>query len=195
MISSDEVMDEVLKDKIFYDNSGGGITLSGGEPLYQFDFSLEILKKAKENGLHTAIETCGFTPTDKIKEISKYIDLLLFDYKETNRALHQKFTGISNDLMLENLSILNGMKKSMILRCPIIPGCNDRKEHFEGICNAANQFEHILHIEIEPYHALGEEKYLLLGETERKFSSPSELEKERWLFEISSGTNKKVQFA
>lgn len=194
-ISTDEVINDVLKDKIFYDNSGGGLTLSGGEPLYQFDFSLEILKKAKKSGLHTAIETCGFATVDMIKEISKYVDLFLFDYKETNSELHKKFTCINNDIILENLSLLNDMGKSIILRCPIIPCCNDRKEHFKGICNTANKFEHILHIEIEPYHALGEGKYLSLRNEKRKFHSPSDREKERWLFEIASGTEKKVKFA
>ncbi len=194
-ITTDEVIDEALKDKIFYDNSGGGITLSGGEPLCQFDFSLQILKKAKENGIHTAIETCGFTSADRIKEISKYVDLFLFDYKETNSKLHKKFTGISNDIILENLSLLNDMGKSIILRCPIIPGCNDRKEHFEGICNVANKFEHIMHIEVEPYHPLGESKYEPLGLTERKFHSLSDQEKEILLLRISTNTDKKVVFA
>lgn len=194
-ISTDEVIDEVLKDKIFYDNSGGGITLSGGEPLCQFDFSLEILKKAKENGLHTAIETCGFTSADRIKEISKYVNLFLFDYKETTGELHKKFTGVSNGVILDNLALLNNMEKSIILRCPIIPDCNDRKEHFEGICNVANRFKNVLHIELEPYHSLGESKYESLGLIESKFHSPDDSEKEGWLFEISYGTDKKVGFA
>ena len=194
-ISADEVINDVLKDKIFYDNSGGGLTLSGGEPLYQYDFSLEILKKAKDNGLHTVIETCGFTSADRIKEISKYVDLFLFDYKETNSELHRKCTGIGNEVVLENLSLLNDIGKSIILRCPIIPGCNDRKEHFEGICNAANKLEHIIHIEVEPYHSLGESKYESLGLTERKFHSPSDREKEILLLRISTNTDKKVVFA
>ena len=194
-ITSDEIINEVLKDKIFYDNSGGGITLSGGEPLRQFDFSLEILKKAKENGLHTAIETCGLTSINRIKEISECVDLFLFDYKETNSKLHKKFTGINNDVILENLSLLNDMRKSIILRCPIIPGYNDRKEHFEGICNVADKFEYILHIEIEPYHSLGESKYVSLGNQEHKFSLPCEGDKQNWLSEISFNTSKKVRFA
>ncbi len=194
-ISSNEVIDEVLKDKIFYDNSGRGITLSGGEPLYQFDFSLEILKKAKENGLHTAIETCGFVSADRIKEISKYVDLYLFDYKETNIELHKKFTGIDNSVILKNLSLLNDMGKSIIFRCPIIPGYNDRKEHFEGICSTANKIEHILRVELEPYHALGENKYTALGLAEFKCHSPNEQEKKSWLLEILSGTDKQAVFA
>lgn len=194
-ISAEEVMDEVLKDKIFYDNSGGGITLSGGEPLYQYDFSLELLKMAKANGLHTAIEICGVTSADKIRAISEYVDLYLFDYKETNPELRKKYTGVSNDLILANLSVLNGIGKRVILRCPIIPGCNNRKEHFDGICMVANQFDSVLHIEIEPYHPLGEGKYLSLGLAEHKYHSPSNSEMEMLLAEISANTDKKVVFA
>lgn len=194
-ITTDKVIDEVLKDKIFYDNSGGGITLSGGEPLCQFDFSLEILKKAKENKLHTAMETCGFTSVDRIKEISKYVDLFLFDYKETNSELHKKYTGIGNEAILRNLSLLNDMGKRIILRCPIIPGCNDRKEHFEGIYNVANKFENVLHIELEPYHPLGENKYTSLGVEGYRFSPPSEEKKKSWVYEISSAISKEVRFA
>lgn len=146
-------------------------------------------------GLHIAIETCGFASDDMIKEISKYVDLFLFDYKETNSELHKKFTGTNNDIIFENLSLLNSMGKRIILRCPIIPGCNDRKEHLEGIGKIANKFEHIERIELEPYHSLGESKYISLGIREHKFSLPDDKEKESWLSEISSNTNKKVSFA
>ncbi len=194
-ISTDEVIDEVLKDKIFYDNSDGGITLSGGEPLFQFEFSMDILKKARENGLNTAIETCGFATEEKIKEISKYVDLFLFDYKETYSVLIRLFMGVDNTDILKNLALLNKMGKNIILRCPIIPGLNAREDHFKGICDTANKFEHILHIELEPYHSLGENKYISLGTCERKFSLPAEKEKQSWLSKISSATYKKVKFA
>lgn len=194
-VTSDEVILEVLKDKIFYDNSGGGITLSGGEPLYQYAFSLEILRKAKENGLNTAIETCGLTSTERIREISEYTDLFLFDYKETNSELHKKFTGVTNAAISKNLSVINEIGKKIILRCPIIPGCNDRKEHFEGIATIANKFENISHIELEPYHSLGENKYLSLGLKKHSFNTPSDEDKKAWLFTIRSATNKEVKSA
>lgn len=194
-IMTDEVIDEVLKDKIFYDNSDGGITLSGGEPLYQFEFSFEILKKAKENGLHTAIETCGFASAERIKKISKYTDLFLFDYKETNSELHKKFTGAENDIVLGNLSLINEMGREIILRCPIIPDCNDRKEHFDGIAAIANKYECISHIELEPYHSLGESKYLSLGLEKHTFGSPSDEDKKAWLYAVRAATDKEVRFA
>lgn len=194
-ISAEEALSEVLKDKIFYETSGGGMTLSGGEPLYQFDFSLDLLKKAKEAGLHTAMETCGLAAPEKIREIAEYVDLFLFDWKETNEELHKQFTGVGNRRIIENLELLNALSKDIILRCPIIPGCNDREEHFSGIADTANRLEHILHIELEPYHALGEGKYLSLGQNARKFNAPSEEEKQRWLSRISALSVKKVQFA
>lgn len=194
-ISSDEVLEEVLKDKIFYENSGGGMTVSGGEPLFQFDFTLDLLKKAKSNGLHTTIETCGFTSGDKIKQIAEYTDLFLFDYKETNKNLHHDFTGVSNEVILSNIELLDKMGKNIILRCPIIPGYNDRPEHFDGISEIAEKFSNILHIELEPYHSLGENKYESLSRNIKKIQSPNEDDKNNWLSAISRNTNKVVKFA
>ena len=132
-ISSDEVIKEVLKDEIFYQNSGGGITISGGEPFYQFDFSLELVKKAKENGLHTAIETCGFVKNSNLKKIAEFVDLFLYDYKETNSEKHKNFTGVDNTVIIDNLSFLNNINKDVILRCPITliaQGITEVKEKF-----------------------------------------------------------------
>ena len=194
-VTVEEVMAEVLKDRIFYENSGGGVTLSGGEPLSQLEFSLELLKKAKENRLHTALETCGIASPHDIREIAEYTDLFLFDYKETAPDLHRKFTGVDNRLILENLSLLDGLKKEIILRCPIIPGCNDREEHLIGIAYVANRFDSIKHIELEPYHALGEGKYRSLGLEPHSFDTPGEGEKEKWRDEICAMTDKEARFA
>lgn len=193
--SVDYVVDEVLKDKCFYDNSGGGVTLSGGEPLYQYDFSLSLLKKFKKYKLHTAIETCGFASPTKIREIANYTDLFLFDFKETNSALHKSFTGFGNEPILSNLELLSNMKKQIVLRCPVIPGCNDRPEHFNGICNIANALEGIIGVEIEPYHSLGENKYFSLGRATHTFKVPTEGQKAEWLEAVSAGCVKSVNFA
>lgn len=194
-ISSDEVIKEVLKDEIFYQNSGGGITISGGEPFYQFDFSLELVKKAKENGLHTAIETCGFVKNSNLKKIAEFVDLFLYDYKETNSEKHKNFTGVDNTVIIDNLSFLNNINKDVILRCPIIKGCNDRREHFEGIAEIANRYKNILHIEIEPYHSLGEDKYSALGKNVQKFSVANEEEKKEYLLSVQKNSFKKVKFS
>lgn len=195
VISTDEVLSEVVKDKIFYDNSNGGMTLSGGEPLYQHSFSLELLKKAKENGLHTAIETCGFAAPEKVRQIAQYTDLFLFDYKETDPRLHKEFVGTDNEIIISNLKLLNHLSRQIILRCPIIPGYNDRKEHFEGICSIANELENIMRVELEPYHSLGENKYLALNKSVHTIKTPDEEQKNHWLKMISDSCVKPVQFA
>jgi pyruvate formate lyase activating enzyme len=168
-VTVDEVMETVLRDKIFYENSGGGVTLSGGEPLYQAAFALDILKAAKGKNIHTAIETCGFATKEDLLAVAEYTDLFLFDYKETNAALHREFTGVDNSVIIENLRLLDSHGKQTILRCPIIPGCNNRHEHYEGIAALANSLDHVLGIEIEPYHSLGESKYTALGRETSSF--------------------------
>ena len=176
----DEVLKEIVKDKPFYENSGGGVTLSGGEPLAQYDFSLELLKKAKENGIHTAVETCGYAEKSKILEIAKYIDLFLFDYKETDPELHKEYTGFDNKVILKNLKALSDAGNKIILRCPIIPGFNDRAEHFKGISELADKFSGIEHIEIEPFHPLGESKYSALGRKYANIKTPDTETVRRW---------------
>ena len=158
----DEVIREVMKDKAFYDNSGGGITVSGGEPMLQFEFTLELLKAAKESGLHTAMETCGFAKPEQYREIAPYVDLFLYDYKETDSKKHKEFTGADNDLILSNLRMLNEMGANLILRCPIIPTLNDREEHFRGIAKLAKELDRVSEVHIEPYHPLGSGKADLL---------------------------------
>ena len=176
VVSADEVMEEVLRDKVFYETSGGGVTLSGGEPLYQADFALEILKKAKEAGIHTAIETCGFASKQTVEKIAEYTDLFLFDYKETNGELHRQFTGVDNAVILENLRLIDSLKRDIVLRCPIIPTCNDRQEHYNGIASVASSLANIKKIEIEPYHSLGEGKYSALGREITTFRTPTDTE-------------------
>ena len=190
--TTDEVLKEIVKDKPFYENSGGGVTLSGGEPLAQYDFSLELLKKAKENGIHTAVETCGYAEKSKILEIAKYVDLFLFDCKETDQELHKEYTGVDNKIILENLKALSDAGSKIILRCPIIPGFNDRAEHFKGISETAEKFIGIEHIEIEPFHPLGESKYSALGRGVADIPVPSGKTVDKWIKQIGCGTVKEV---
>lgn len=191
-VSSDEIIAEVVRDKVFYDNSGGGLTLSGGEPLLQFDFSMVLLQSAKENGIHTAIETCGFVKPEYIEKIAGYTDLFLYDYKETDSDLHKKFTGQGNELIISNLRLLDSINKPVILRCPIIPGYNDRAEHFAAIGNIVNELDNILRVEVEPYHPLGEYKYACLGLKYGLISTPDDAPKEQWITAISDNCQKTV---
>ena len=161
--SAEDVIDIVVRDKMFYDTSGGGITISGGEPFYQPEFLFELLINAKEKELHTSIETCGYTTEKNIIKSAEVCDLYLFDYKIYDNDLHKKYTGKDNISILNNIRLLNELGKDMILRCPIIPTINDNIEHFNSISDLANTFENIKKVEIEPYHRLGEDKNLGIG--------------------------------
>ncbi|MBQ9116761.1 MAG: glycyl-radical enzyme activating protein [Clostridia bacterium] len=186
-----DVMDEVLKDKVFYKNSGGGLTLSGGEPLMQFEFAYELLKQAKQNGIHTCVETCGFSTSENISKIAEFTDIFLYDWKLTNNKLHNEYTGVSNDLILENLKQIDEDGSKIILKCPIIPNVNDTKDHFQGIANISNSLKNILAIEIEPYHSLAKNKYIRLGKEEAvySFEQPDEQQIEIWIAQFQKYTN------
>lgn len=190
----EDVMMEIEKDDIFFGDDGG-VTFSGGEPFMQFDFLYELLKSCKQKGYSTCIETSGSTKTENILKAAEYTDYFLFDCKETNAENHKIYTGADNKLILKNLEALSEVKSAVILRCPIIPGCNDRKEHFEGIAALAEQYENILRVELEPYHSFGERKNIALGREEHKFKETTENEKNLWLDAVRKHTDKKVVFA
>ncbi len=163
--SVEEVMQEVVKDRPFYQQSGGGVTLSGGEPLLQWGFCLALLKQAKEDGLHTAVETCGYTKRD-ITELHPLVDMWLYDIKLLNEQDHKRYTGVSNEQILHNLHKLDALGASITLRCPIIPHVNVNKAHFTALENLANSLQNLKEIHLEPYHPLGIDKAARLGKTQ-----------------------------
>lgn len=190
----EEVLAEVMKDKAFYDNSEGGMTVSGGEPLVQFEFTYELLKKAKELGLHTCIETCGYAPEEKILKVSEYVDIFLYDWKISDSKMHKDYTGVSNDLIESNLKALDGIGAKIVLRCPIIPEVNDTEEHFSKIAELANTLDNVIEVNVEPYHALGNDKYKRLGKTEcQEFKMPENETVEKWILDIQKKTKKTVK--
>ena len=158
-----EVIREVLKDKVFYNTSGGGMTVSGGEPTVQLDFLEALLVLARRKGLHTAIETCGYAPTRVFERIAPLVDLFLFDYKESAPERHLRFTGVKQDLILENLAYLDRIGKEIILRIPLIPSFNATEEHLYGIAETAKRYRSVRKIEVLPYHPLGVSKEDELG--------------------------------
>ena len=189
----EQVLTEVLKDKDFYKNSGGGITISGGEPLYNLDFTLQLLVGAKQHSINTCIETCGFAKWENLEKILPFVDLFLFDIKETDSLLHKKYTGVDNQIILQNLYKLNEKGAKIVLRCPIIPNYNDRIEHFKKIGEIANQLKGVSHIEIMPYHPLGKGKSQQLGveyKVNETFASCEQIQK--WIKTIKNYTDKKV---
>ena len=167
-MSADEVMAEVLKDKIFYDNSHGGMTLSGGEPMAQFAFTKQLLELAKQNGVHTCLETCGFAKWERFEEILPLVDIFLYDVKATDPEKHREFTGVDNLLIRENLRKIALHGGSIVLRCPLVPGVNASQEHLKGIPVLANELNElapgaVTEINVEPYHPLGINKCARLG--------------------------------
>ena len=193
-MSVDEVLREVMKDSVFYANSGGGLTISGGEPLMQADFTLALLKAAKESGIHTAIETSGYAKWEVIDSLADYVDLFLWDVKESDSDRHKTFTGVDNTLILSNLHRLNDRGAKVVLRCPIIPGCNDRKEHLEAIGRMAEELSCVERVDIEPYHPMGKSKAEALG---REYplddlTFPSDEAVKEWCEAVSRWTTKAV---
>jgi pyruvate formate lyase activating enzyme len=156
-------MTEVLKDRPFYEQSGGGVTLSGGEPMLQFEFTRAILAAARAQKLHTCLETSGFAPAQAFREILPLVDLFLYDCKETDAERHRTFTGQTNGLVLRNLRALDAAGARIILRCPLIPGYNLRDDHLAGIARLSQELAHCEAVHVLGYHRLGESKRERLG--------------------------------
>jgi pyruvate formate lyase activating enzyme len=129
----EQILDEVVRDESFYRNSGGGMTVSGGDPLFCPDFTLALVKGAKERGLHVCIETSGHAAWEHIEVLLPYVDIFLGDVKESNSDRHKQFTGVGNERILDNLERLDRAGTRIILRCPIVPTFNDREEHLRAI--------------------------------------------------------------
>lgn len=158
-----EVVKEVDKDSIFYEGSGGGVTFSGGEPFMQPEFLKEMLKSCKKKGIHTTVDTCGFVKKDILMEFSEFIDLFLYDLKTMDDSKHKKYTGVSNQLILDNLRELTQLGKRIFIRIPIIPGINDDDENLEATGKFMSTLNGIEQINILPYHNIAMEKYKRLG--------------------------------
>ena len=169
----DEVMREILKDKVFYENSGGGVTFSGGECMLQIDFLEEILKVCKENGIHTAVDTAGHVPYEYFERILPYTNLFLYDVKCYDSEKHKKYTGVRNELILENLKKLLATGKSVWVRIPIIPTVNDTVEESQRIKAYISSCGKPEKIELLPYHAMGEHKYAAINRESHMFPIPS----------------------
>ncbi len=157
----DECMVEIMSDLPFYQNSGGGVTLSGGEPLRASNFVSRLLKRCKDEGLHTAIETSGFAKWDLFSEVLKYTDLVLYDVKHTDSGKHLEGTGVNNELILRNLA--KAAKTNEIwIRIPLVAGYNDAKDNIAHVALLAKDLG-IKRISLLPYHAGGESKCAQLG--------------------------------
>ena len=167
-----EAVSKALLDKAFFEATGGGVTLSGGEPLMQPDFALDILKALKLEGAHTCVETCGVCAGGAIETLAPYVDHWLYDVKLTDETAHRTLLGIPLSVVLKGLYKLKEANARITLRCPIIPGINDTQAHFAAIRRLARDVGAV-EADIMPYHRLGRDKYPLLGrETPQDITAP-----------------------
>ena len=159
----DQVMNLIERDSVYYRNSGGGVTFSGGEPTAQPDFLALCLQRCHEKGIHTAIDTCGLAKWSVFETILPYIDLVLYDVKHMDSSKHRQFTGVDNGLVLENLKKISRMGKSIWLRVPLIPGYTDSQENLHRIAEFARDLESVEKISLLPYNTASGAKYLSIG--------------------------------
>ena len=163
-----EVLAEVLRDRTFYAASGGGMTLSGGEPLAQPEFAAELLAAAKREGLHTCIETSGGVPWSAFDGVLGTTDLFLYDLKETDPGRHRQATGVDLEPILGNLRRLHAAGALIRLRLPVIPDCNDRPEHFANVTHLLATLPGIKGPDRLPYHPLGRSKEAALASQDHR---------------------------
>lgn len=157
-----QVLEEAEKDQPFYEKSGGGVTVSGGEPLYQPEFTKKIFKECKKKNISTTIDTTGYVNWDILYKVLKYIDLVLYDIKCMDNEKHKKLTGVDNHLIIENAKKVSKEGIPLILRYPVIPGINDDTENLTCFAEFANALTSLSEVHLLPYHRIGVNKYSLL---------------------------------
>ena len=194
--SVEEILEILEKDRVFIKQSGGGVTFSGGEPMLQFEFLLQVLKCCKTNGYHTAIDTSGYSDYEKYKMIIPFTDLFLFDLKHLDDEKHIEMTGRENTEILNNYHLLLESGKDLMIRIPVIPGYNDDIDHLEKLRRFITKTKTncVTKINLLPYHKIGSSKY-------RRFNLPYSMdnvkqpssERMRELKEFFSGTGIKVK--
>lgn len=159
-ISANHLMQEILKEKAFMDESGGGVTFSGGEPLLQTEFLIEMMKHCREQGIHTALDTTGYASKDIMRKVMSWPDLFLYDLKHLDDDIHKKYTGVSNKLILDNLKLIHDSGKDVVIRFPVIPGINDDKAHVKALkVFFKKELPQIRRLDLLPYHNIARHKY------------------------------------
>lgn len=185
----DEVVAEVERDNIFYEQSGGGVTFSGGEPLEQPEFLESLLNKFKKRNIHTALDTSGFAPSDLLEKVARKTDLFLYDLKMVDPQQHRTYTGFSNVLILDNLRLLLNLDKEVWIRIPLAAGVNDDEANIRQTADFLKSLKKIKKISLLPYHRGGQDKSHRLGTSSlfKAFEPPSKerYEEIRWTLEES----------
>ncbi|MFW6103539.1 MAG: glycyl-radical enzyme activating protein [Bacteroidota bacterium] len=183
-IGAGALIEIIEGDRIFYDESGGGVTFSGGEPLMQPEFLKEIATRCKEADVHTVLDTCGYVDQNILIQILPYIDLILFDLKIIDNELHKKYTGVSSTMILENLEFLNDIGHNLYLRFPVIPGITNTPKNLEQVKSYLSKLNKVQHIDVLPYHDISKGKYKRfnkenkMGEKKLEDGEPERIKKE-----------------
>ena len=192
-VSVEELMDEIVKDAVYYQRSGGGVTLSGGECMAQPDFSEALLRAIHEYGYNTAIETTAFASREVVDRLLPHVDHFMMDIKHMNSAKHMEFTSKPNELILENARYIAENAKHLIIRLPVVPTFNDTPEEIIEIARFADSLPNVTELHLLPYHRLGQDKYEGIG---RKYSlsniSPPSREHMEMLRDAAQGVSKKL---
>jgi pyruvate formate lyase activating enzyme len=186
--TAQEVFEELAADDIFYQRSGGGVTLSGGEPLAQPRFAREVLRLCKEASLHTALDTCGCAPWETVRQVLEYVDLVLYDLKHMDTGQHKRYTGVPNEVILENARRVHGLGIPMLARVPVIPGYNDAVENMTATALfISTELGDSTGVHLLPYHRLGEAKHERMEQTNKSLGAvpptDEEMEELREVFE------------
>ena len=186
-MSVEEIFSEIEKDRAFY-GKDGGVTLSGGEPLIHREGIVELLKLCRENNISTAIETCGYVSPDILERVIPFTDYFLWDIKDTDSQRHEKYTGVSNEKIIENLLFADNLGAQTVLRCIAVRNINANKAHAEALAKLFGKLSNCKYIELIPYHAYGGSKMLSLGKCDngRREWIPTKSEIEQMRAVISS---------
>jgi pyruvate formate lyase activating enzyme len=158
-MSASEVMKSILKERIFFEQSGGGVTLSGGEPMAQPEFVMELLGECRKHGIHTALDTCGFVDAESLLDTVPFTDLYLYDIKHMDPEKHKKYTGVDNDVILSNLSQLGGRGAVINVRVPFVPGVNTDEENLRATAAFVSGVRGVVGLNLLPYHSAAEDKH------------------------------------
>jgi pyruvate formate lyase activating enzyme len=158
-----ELVREIEKDRVFYDQSGGGVTCSGGEPLMQMEFLAALLEVSRERGIGTAIDTSGYVPWDRFERVLGLVDLFLYDIKLLDNGLHERYTGVSNRLILENMERLSKAGAALLPRIPLVPGITDTSENLGAIIRFLSGLGGIGEVSLLPYNKIAEDKFRRFG--------------------------------
>ena len=159
----EEIVGEIEKDRVFYNHSGGGLTISGGEPLLQLGFTMELLKACAQGHISVGADTCGHVPWADVEQVLPYVDFFLWDIKHMDPEKHLELTGVSNDLILSNIQAVSDRGGTIYIRIPVIPGYNDSEENIRATCKFASSRLSVVEVDLLPVHHLGRARYENLG--------------------------------